>query len=148
VISVIFALAAVTAAFWFPLAAWLPIALVLGTAGLMALAVRGQQYEGVQLSSVAQMLLQEQGHVYGAPFAAAQFAGASSVMALTSILVLVIDLIKGFWWGLAIALPLFIVGMLLGRFYNPTTFYTEFQALGHAELVAYLQAGGTLRRIK
>lgn len=139
--------AALLMSFWFPLGAWIPIALVLGFSGLIALSVRGQAYEGDhRLSPGAEHLLQQYGHVYGAPFAAVQFAGASSTMTLACALVSVVDMLKGFWWGLVIAVPLAVLGLLLGRFFNPTTFYSELERLAHHEVIAYLQAGGSLRR--
>ena len=89
-----------------PIWGWIPIAIVDFIIGI-SLLVAKQNYRFKHipdLSPEANDLLQHYGHYYAMPANCKDLSGSTTISAFTGIIIAVIGIFKGFWWGIALAI--------------------------------------------
>ena len=115
-ITIIMALVSIILCFIFhPIWGWMPIAIVDFIIGFLLLAAK-QNYRFKHipdLSPEANDLLQHYGHYYAMPANCKDLSGSAVISEYTGVIIAIIGIFKGFWWGIALAIGnWFLVGFI------------------------------------
>jgi len=92
-----------------------------------------------ELSDEANRMLQKFGHYYAMPFAGMDFSASASTLLVTGVVIAIIGLFKGFWWGIGIAIANWFVMVFISRAFNPTNFLVDrSEHMAHEEIISYI----------
>ena len=119
--------------------AWLPIGILDAFLLYAFLGAKQVKVNSVpELSSLANQLLRQYGHFYVMPFASRDYSSSASTIQLSSIIIAIVGLFKGFWWALGIgALNYFLMGAV-SAYLNPIHFLRDpHQIKAHEEIISY-----------
>ena len=139
-LAVVFGVAAVGTALFYPAGAWLfyvvPVAWLL----LTYFSVRQQKYKYIpELSPQANAMLQKYGHSYTMPYGSRDFSAAASAMSMSAAVVGIVGALKGFWWGLALAVVTYVAMNLVAQRLNPTSFLRDpDEKAAHLEVIEWV----------
>jgi hypothetical protein len=141
-IVILFCLASIAVCFFSRIWSWIilavPFVYLLGQALLVKFLYRWKEIP--ELSAEANELFKKYGHYYTMPFAGRDFSSASSAVGLTGMIISIIGVFFGFWWGL-IGLISIYIGNRLGKFYNPSMFLemlSNTEKRAHEEIIYFL----------
>lgn len=141
IITIVLCLASIIWAFFSPFWAWCPIVLV----GLVLLVnlfgLKIQEWNYVEdLSPSANEILQKFGHYYRMPFACRDFSAAASTIQFVGIVLGIVGVFKGFYWGIGLGALFYIVFAIVAKEYNPTNFIqgTPIE-ISHQEVLDWLE---------
>ena len=142
IVTIVLCLAAAVVAFWSPVVSWCIVAVPLAWFYLTLYAVKPKSIGYVpELSMSANVMLNKFGHYYGRPFGARDISASASTITLAAILLVVIGCFKGFWWGIAVGLVVYVFASFVARQFNPANFLVDTsEQLDHQEIVAWLQS--------
>jgi len=91
------------------------------------------------LSEEANQMLQKFGYYYAMPFTGRDFSASASTIMFAGIVVAIIGIFKGFWWGIGIAILNWLVMGLVARAFNPTNFLVDpIKQMAHKEIISYI----------
>ena len=141
-IVILFCLASIVVCFFSRMWGWIilavPFVYLLSQAFLVKFIYKWKHIP--ELSTEANRLFQKYGHYYAMPFAGRDFSSASSAVGLTGMIISIIGVFFGFWWGL-IGLISIYIGNRLGKFYNPSMFLemlSNTEKRAHEEIIYFL----------
>ena len=121
---------------------WLIPALLLIIYTLSLLPYKRATWQHIpDLSEDANAMFSTYGHYYTMPFAARDFGSAVSCITGASVLFLVIDLFRGFWWGIVIAIIVYLSSTILAKAFNPTAWLRlDWEKDAHNEIIKHMEA--------
>lgn len=139
-IVIIFCIIAVITSFFSITGGWLIMAVPTTFFLINALALKQKKWQPIhELSEPANLLLVEYGHYYSMPFAGRDFSASSSTLGLVGAGITVINVFKGFYWGIGIGISYWCVMIYLARFFNPTNFLVDpIEKASHQELINFI----------
>jgi hypothetical protein len=99
------------------------------------------------LSPAANEMLKKFGHFYAMPFASTDFSASASAFQLCSMALGVIGLVKGFYWGVGLAIILSMFMAYVANLFNPTNYLIDAkEKSSHKEIIEYIRAQQKKRR--
>lgn len=114
----------------------LPIAFLLIT--LLSLKQKKWPYIP-ELSEAANQMFQKFGHYYTKPFAGRDFSASATTIMFGGVVLSIIDIFKGFWWGIGIGIINWFVMGLVSRAFNPTNSLVDpIEQMGHKEIIEWI----------
>ena len=141
-ISIIIGLGSIIWSFFSPKWAWLPIAVLISIIVITFFSVKLRKWKYIdELSSDANKLLQNYGHYYSMPFAARDFSSSSSTIQFIGIAMAISNAVKGFYWGIAIAVLIWLIMGPIAMGFNPTSFIKDesFRS-AHEEIIEWINS--------
>ena len=92
-----------------------------------------------ELSDAANKLLQKYGHYYAMPFAGIDFSASAVTIIRAGIIVAIIGIFKGFWWGIVICIIYWICMGFFSKAFNPTSFlHDPSEKMAHEEIFNWI----------
>ncbi len=142
IISTAFCIAAIITAFFSATWAWALIAPPALFLIFTLRALKKKRWKHIpELSEPANLMIQKFGHYYLHPRAGGDFSASCSALMITGILIAIIGAIKGFWWGIALAVTNYVVMGPMARAFNPANFLSDpVERLAHNEVISFVLA--------
>ena len=140
IIAVIISLIAIVTTFFSILWGWLILwASVLCLLVILFIVKRKKWQHIPELSDTANKMLQKFGHFYFMPFAGTDFSSSATTFLFAGVVVAIIGVFKGFWWGIGIGAINWFATAFVSRAFNPTNFLVDFtEQRGHDEIISWI----------
>ncbi|MEK7408676.1 MAG: hypothetical protein AAB225_26720 [Acidobacteriota bacterium] len=122
-LAIVISVGSIGWAFFSPLWAWTPLVTAAALLLLTLLGVKQKKWRYIEeLSPAGNEMLPKFGHYYAMPFAGRDFSAAASTIQFAAVAVGIIGAVKGFYWGLGIAVAFWFVLGPVAMAFNPTNF--------------------------
>jgi len=140
ILIIIICLVAVITEFFSVLWGWVILALPAFFLLITLIGVKQKKWAHIpELSNYANRMLQKFGHYYSMPFAARDFSASASTVMLAGVVVAIIGIFKGFWWGIGIAVVNWFLMAYTSRAFNPSNFLVDDrERKAHDEIISYI----------
>ena len=143
-VTTVLCLTAIVVAFWTPVVSWCILALPLAGFFFMLFALYAERSEQLQyvpeLSPKANEMLRKFSHYYSRPFGGRSVSASASAIHLSSIAVVIIGCIKGFWWGIAVCVVVWGLAGFIARQFNPVNFLLDDdERMAHDEVASWIR---------
>ena len=139
-ITIILSLISIIIGYFYLFWGWIILAIPFIFLVLMLLVGKGQKFNYIQeLSLKANEMLNKYYSFYNTPFASRDLSSSASTVVLSGIILVIIGLFNGFWWGIAIGLGNYIVMVYVSTEFNPTSIPMDYdEESAHNEITIYL----------
>lgn len=133
-------LVAAIVSFYSPILGWLVLGIPICFLSITAIAVTRSQWTDIpELSDDANRMFKKFGHYYTRPLSGGDYSAACSAVNLAAIIIVVIDVFFGFWWGILLGIGVYLLFGYLGRVFNPTHYLVDdVEKFAHDEIVNWL----------
>jgi hypothetical protein len=140
IITILVSIGAIITAFFSRVIPWIILPVPASIFLLMYISLKQKKWEHIpELSDTANTMLQKYGHYYAMPLAGRDFSASCSTIMFAGAGVAIIEIFKGFYWGIAIAAINWIALALIAKAFNPSQFIEDpIEKLTHDEIIEYV----------